>query len=364
MLRGLACGGLVLGLLGCQSDVDLCGGGSVCGVDGTTYADYCAAGSAGVDVDYAGPCVGGCPVITCEIACAYGLAIGDDGCPRCECAPPPRCDDDTPCVDGDVCLDGRCQPLDAGVPGDAGRDSGAADGGSGDSGVADASPGDSGRSDGGRTDASTCPEGMARCHGACIRLGTLTDCTACDDACALVPEGDPSGMNVCRDDGCDVECNRGYADCDGDPANGCESLHTPRHCGGCDATCLGGTCSTGTCLCPSRTTFCGGACVDTDTNALHCDGCGNRCAAGEACVEGSCSTEEGDPCTNPRSWTCEPAPGGCTATCRGNSFVFDDAGARCESAPGAVCTAPPVLPGGVVECEACTAAAKLCCTGP
>src|SRR5436309_1049305 len=34
---------------------------------------------------------------------------------------------------------------------------------------------------------------------------------------------------------------------------------------------------------------CGGACVDVQTNAANCGGCGMRCAFGEVCAAGKCA---------------------------------------------------------------------------
>ena len=44
-------------------------------------------------------------------------------------------------------------------------------------------------------------------------------------------------------------CEENTADCDGDPANGCETLvrSDPENCGACGASCAGGTCTSGVC---------------------------------------------------------------------------------------------------------------------
>ncbi|MEM6990743.1 MAG: hypothetical protein AAF721_09605, partial [Myxococcota bacterium] len=47
---------------------------------------------------------------------------------------------------------------------------------------------------------------------------------------------------------CTIVCGQGVADCDGDPANGCEAdLSSPQHCGGCGHDCLGGDCEAAIC---------------------------------------------------------------------------------------------------------------------
>lgn len=42
------------------------------------------------------------------------------------------------------------------------------------------------------------------------------------------------------------------------------------------------------CVCPSGKTQCGGACVDTQTDANNCGGCGRVCGAGQRCTAGAC----------------------------------------------------------------------------
>ncbi len=37
-------------------------------------------------------------------------------------------------------------------------------------------------------------------------------------------------------------------------------------------------------MCASGRADCGGSCVDTTTNDMHCGACGNACAASEACM--------------------------------------------------------------------------------
>jgi hypothetical protein len=88
----------------------------------------------------------------------------------------------------------------------------------------------------------------------------------------------------------------------GGNGNGC----TPE-CGPCDARCMrtctnpctGQTsslpccassffCDNGQCVCPAPRTVCGGVCTDTATDSNNCGACGNQCAAGQTCQQGSC----------------------------------------------------------------------------
>lgn len=98
-------------------------------------------------------------------------------------------------------------------------------------------------------------------------------------------------------------CTTGHADCDADPANGCEAniQSDPAHCGTCTSACLSGSelCSAGQCEpspCPSGQGECDGDLARfCETNLLSsssdCGFCGNVCSAANgsaACSAGSC----------------------------------------------------------------------------
>ena len=66
-------------------------------------------------------------------------------------------------------------------------------------------------------------------------LDTLTDCGGCGVACDL-----PNASESCASGTCEiVECSGDWADCDGDPSNGCEvdTGSDEDHCGACDNAC-------------------------------------------------------------------------------------------------------------------------------
>ncbi|MCA9605496.1 MAG: hypothetical protein KC619_07865 [Myxococcales bacterium] len=75
-------------------------------------------------------------------------------------------------------------------------------------------------------------------------------------------------------------CARGFADCDDDPRNGCETdLYAPTSCGGCGITCgAGEVCSSNLCRseCQTGQTLVDGACID-DARAFTCGGAGFPC---------------------------------------------------------------------------------------
>lgn len=70
------------------------------------------------------------------------------------------------------------------------------------------------------------------------------NCGACRVACEPV-----NGTSTCERGTCAIACASGYADCDGNAANGCETqtLDNAGHCGGCNHTCEG-RCEAGACV--------------------------------------------------------------------------------------------------------------------
>jgi len=140
--------------------------------------------------------------------------------------------------------------------------------------------------------APICAAGFADCDGdpsnGCeTDLGTLSSCGACGSVCQL-----EHATAECDNELCDVaSCDPGFDDCDGDPKNGCEAdLTRPETCGACSVQCdaNGGvaTCTAGVCgiTCTGSNADCVNGLVDgceTDTsrNVLHCGSCANACSA-------------------------------------------------------------------------------------
>ena len=197
----------------------------------------------------------------------------------------------------------------------------------------------------------TCNRGFANCdnmvgNGCETNLTTsVANCGACGRACTF-----PNAAATCANGACAMgACNAGFADCDGNPANGCETVtsNNVNNCGACGracsfanaaATCVAGTCTLGTCAsgwancnmmssdgcetnvatntlscgtcgttcmvgqacapsgttgacvstCPSGTTFCGGGCVNLTNDRNNCGTCGRACATGQDCAAGTC----------------------------------------------------------------------------
>ncbi|MSP61794.1 MAG: hypothetical protein EXR72_15965 [Myxococcales bacterium] len=130
----------------------------------------------------------------------------------------------------------------------------------------------------------------------------VSHCGACNAACPNVF----NGVRACVNSICTVgTCNQNFADCDKNPANGCEiqSSNDIKNCGACAAacalantsqSCVAGVCAVGTCTAPFNN--CDGNPVNgcessqlTDVN--NCGGCAKKCAANNAsvaCTAGAC----------------------------------------------------------------------------
>jgi len=147
---------------------------------------------------------------------------------------------------------------------------------------------------------------MARCGYACV-LGfadcdgdatngcesdvrtSITNCGACGTRCAAAA----NAAAVCSAGACGLTCNRGFSNCDLNAANGCEqgTLTDVRNCGACGRVCaVGQECADGACVtpCPSGQVRCGAACVTLNNDPANCGRCGNACAAAQLCGAGTC----------------------------------------------------------------------------
>ncbi len=138
-----------------------------------------------------------------------------------------------------------------------------------------------------------CNPGFANCDGdpsnGCeVNLETDTaNCGACRTACDAT-----NGTASCRNGACGIACNSGYGDCDGSAANGCEvNLQADTaHCGTCGTACnaTNGTasCGAGVCgiTCNSGYGDCDGSAsngceVNLNTDTAHCGACVVACSA-------------------------------------------------------------------------------------
>jgi hypothetical protein len=140
------------------------------------------------------------------------------------------------------------------------------------------------------------------CSGACVdRTTSVTNCGACGTVCAAA-----NGTPRCVASACVISsCNAGYANCDGNVANGCETATqaNPLNCGRCGNLCAfanaAATCAAGACVlgaCAAGFANCDGnpanGCeTDLRTSPANCGACSNRCAPPNAtgtCAAGVC----------------------------------------------------------------------------
>ncbi|HEY8432971.1 MAG TPA: hypothetical protein VIL20_31580 [Sandaracinaceae bacterium] len=186
----------------------------------------------------------------------------------------------------------------------------------------------------GSTCGYTCNPGFDDCNGSaadgCERDldNDPAHCGSCGFACPARPNASP----ICTSGSCGYSCNPGYADCNGDPTDGCEVFTggDVNNCGSCGNVCptlpaSSPTCSGGTCgfACDPGFGDCNGVATDgcetsVVNNLSHCGTCGN------ACVDrpNSSPTCAGTTC----SFTCDPGFRDCNGAAGDGceSSVFTD----------------------------------------
>ncbi len=156
-----------------------------------------------------------------------------------------------------------------------------------------------------------CAAGFANCDGSVangceVELATTSaHCGRCGNSC-------PATANttaVCRASACATECNAGFADCDGNPATGCEAdtRASVSHCGGCGRVCTSprpgtvATCGAGVCASSCAPNFAdcdadpsNGCEINVNVSPMNCGACGTRCPmlpnANPTCSAGVCGS--------------------------------------------------------------------------
>ena len=121
-----------------------------------------------------------------------------------------------------------------------------------------------------------CARNYTLCDGACYNL--LRDAEHCGDCNTQCGTNEYCISGECR-------CQNGSFDCDGNPANGCESKE---ECGS-SLTCASEDLKCDDKCCSEGETCCGDACFDTKNDPMHCGGCNAEpCTSDQKCVEGVC----------------------------------------------------------------------------
>ncbi len=165
---------------------------------------------------------------------------------------------------------------------------------------------------------------------------TLDHCGRCGNRCAFANAATSCNNGVCALGACTI----GFANCDGDGSNGCETnLNTaPLNCGMCGTRCPGGfVCTNGSCQnsCNMGLTDCAGACVNVITNAQNCGACGNACMnrpnGTGACVSSACNVA-----CNPNFRNCDGnVVNGCEIDTRTDETNCGACGTVCPNAANA-----------------------------
>jgi formylglycine-generating enzyme required for sulfatase activity len=208
--------------------------------------------------------------------------------------------------------------------------------------------------------AISCSTGLDNCNGI-LSDGcesntntSATNCGACNNVCSL-----PNATAGCVAGACTVaSCNAGFANCDGDPANGCEvNLNSDNaNCGACStpsamrACTAPQLCSAGACQssCGTGQVNCSSVCRNLATDPDSCGACGTVCSgagvvsrtcAGGAC-NGVCSAGRANCDGNLQVNGCETDVntsvaqcGGCTGmACSTNNIAAACVGGTCAGA--------------------------------
>jgi len=150
----------------------------------------------------------------------------------------------------------------------------------------------------------TCSAGQVACQGGvCSNLSTDThNCGACGTVCNTA-----NAVSSCTAGTCTIStCNAGFANCDGSPANGCETntQSNTNNCGACGVVCSSAnavssctagacnisTCNTGFANCDQNAA--NGCEINTNTDTHNCGACGTVCPGTSngtpACLAGTC----------------------------------------------------------------------------
>lgn len=177
--------------------------------------------------------------------------------------------------------------------------------------------------------ATQCPAPLMTCPGSSLcAVDPNTDvdhCGTCDNVCGTSHDNLLVG---CVNGACVERCDSAFADCDGQPGDGCEaSLSTDsNNCGACgvvcadDKSCVNGSCectSFGTPECPCPATapdHCPNlGCTNILSDAANCGACGTTCAP-TVCTDHPETVSVGMNC----------AQGECVIACKRGSLDCDD----------------------------------------
>jgi len=186
-------------------------------------------------------------------------------------------------------------------------------------------------------------------------LNDAKNCGTCGQRCDLVA----NGSGTCQAGTCALQCDIGFADCDGRADTGCEANTTndPAHCGGCKNACdiphAKAACESSNCVVDDCTgsfddcTPAEGCETDTSNNIQHCGSCAGTCSKAGA-TDATCT---GGACDPPK---CDGAHRSCDGNNANGCETDVTTAARCGSCNNACGSATPncVLTGSTYACQA------------
>jgi hypothetical protein len=210
-----------------------------------------------------------------------------------------------------------------------------------------------------------CADGYADCDGCGGPLSCETNVLSDDRNCGGCGVRCPSS-EYCERGSCTRRCGPAVRDCDRDVSTGergCETelRNDSNNCGGCGITCARGLeCRDAQCVCATGTGDCDGnpanGCETSVLDDANCGACGNVCGSHQTCIGGRCTCAwpqedcDGDPSNGCEASLIEPAScGWCDNRCAEGRFCDDG---RCSVCPSRTenCDGDPRT--GVNGCEA------------